>query len=170
MRAASWRSISRSSPGIDIVDDDATADDEVAQMRYRPPPAQAADRAGRNSADGTAPKWTAASSKPRTRTPLPLAQRTTSAQLAAARRGLKRTPPLGIDNVLFSVDWPYESNVAAVDFLKRQPLERHDIEKVVHLNAERVLRLMLSGSSKKPRRTDRGPQDPNTGANKRALK
>jgi predicted TIM-barrel fold metal-dependent hydrolase len=88
-------------------------------------------------------------------------------QLAAARRGLKRTPAqyltenlvvtcsgnfsppaflctvmaLGIDNVLFSVDWPYESNVAAVDFLKRQPLEQHDVEKVAHLNAERVLRL-----------------------------
>jgi predicted TIM-barrel fold metal-dependent hydrolase len=88
-------------------------------------------------------------------------------QLAARRRGLKRMPAqyltenlvvtcsgnfsapaflctvtaLGIDNVLFSVDWPYESNVAAVDFLKRQPLEQHDIEKVAHLNAERVLRL-----------------------------
>src|SRR5262245_12561101 len=88
-------------------------------------------------------------------------------RLAAARRGLKRTPAqyltenlvvtcsgnfsspaflctvmaLGIDNVLFSVDWPYESNVAAVDFLTRQPLEQHDIEKVAHLNAERVLRL-----------------------------
>jgi 2,3-dihydroxybenzoate decarboxylase len=88
-------------------------------------------------------------------------------QLAARRRGLKRTPAqyltenlvvtcsgnfsapaflctvmaLGIDNVLFSVDWPYESNVAAVDFLERQPLERHDIEKVAHLNAERVLGL-----------------------------
>jgi len=48
---------------------------------------------------------------------------------------------LGIDNVLLSVDWPYESNVAAVDFLKRQPFEQHDIEKVAHLNAERVLRL-----------------------------
>jgi len=43
--------------------------------------------------------------------------------------------------VLFSVDWPYESNVAAVDFLKCQPLEQHDIEKVARLNAERVLRL-----------------------------
>ena len=88
-------------------------------------------------------------------------------RLAAARRGLKRTPEqyltenlvvtcsgnfsapaflcsvmaLGVDNVLFSVDWPYESNVAAVDFLKRQPLDPHDMEKVAHLNAERVLRL-----------------------------
>jgi predicted TIM-barrel fold metal-dependent hydrolase len=30
---------------------------------------------------------------------------------------------------------------AAVDFLKRQPLGPHDMEKVAHLNAERVLRL-----------------------------
>ena len=48
---------------------------------------------------------------------------------------------LGIDNVLFSVDWPYESNVAAVEFLKRQQLTPADMEKVAHLNAERVLRL-----------------------------
>jgi 2,3-dihydroxybenzoate decarboxylase len=48
---------------------------------------------------------------------------------------------LGIDNVLFSVDWPYESNAGAVDFLKRQALEPHAMEKVAHLNAERVLRL-----------------------------
>jgi len=48
---------------------------------------------------------------------------------------------LGVDNVLFSVDWPYESNVAAVEFLKRQPLGPHEMEKVAHGNAERILRL-----------------------------
>ena len=48
---------------------------------------------------------------------------------------------LGIDNVLFSVDWPYELNSAAVDFLKRQALGPRDLEKVAHINAERVLRL-----------------------------
>jgi 2,3-dihydroxybenzoate decarboxylase len=47
---------------------------------------------------------------------------------------------LGVDNVLFSVDWPYESNVAAVEFLKRQPLGPHEMEKVAHGNAERILR------------------------------
>ena len=88
--------------------------------------------------------------------------------LAAARRGLKRTPldyltenlvvtcsgnfstpafactvaALGVDNVLFSVDWPYESNVAAVDFLKRQPLAPADMAKVAYRNAERVLKLL----------------------------
>jgi len=33
------------------------------------------------------------------------------------------------------------ASAAAVDFLKRQPLGPHDMEKVAHLNAERVLRL-----------------------------
>ncbi|MGE0035829.1 MAG: amidohydrolase family protein [Xanthobacteraceae bacterium] len=88
-------------------------------------------------------------------------------QLAAKRRGLKRAPieyltenlavtcsgnfsppafactvaALGIDNVMFSVDWPYESNAAAVEFLKRQPLAPADLAKVAHGNAERILRL-----------------------------
>ena len=49
---------------------------------------------------------------------------------------------LGVDNVLFSVDWPYRIEMStAVDFLKRQPLGPHDMEKVAHLNAERVLGL-----------------------------
>jgi predicted TIM-barrel fold metal-dependent hydrolase len=87
--------------------------------------------------------------------------------LAAARRGLKRRPAeyltdnlmvtcsgnfsgaaflctvmaLGVDNVMFSVDWPYESNLVAVDFLKRQALSESDLAKIAHLNAERVLRL-----------------------------
>ena len=88
-------------------------------------------------------------------------------QFATARRGLKQTlaryltenlvvtcsgnfsspaflctvMALGVDNLLFSVDWPYESNLAAVEFLKNQPLAPHDLEKVAHLNAERILRL-----------------------------
>jgi predicted TIM-barrel fold metal-dependent hydrolase len=88
-------------------------------------------------------------------------------QLAAARRGLKRRPAeyltdnlmvtcsgnfssaafvctvmaLGVDNVMFSVDWPYESNLAAVDFLNRQALSDQELAKIAHLNAERVLRL-----------------------------
>jgi predicted TIM-barrel fold metal-dependent hydrolase len=88
-------------------------------------------------------------------------------RLAAGRRGLKRSPAqyltenlvvtlsgnfsepaflctvqaMGIDKVLFSVDWPYESNTGAVGFLKRQPLSPEDLAKVAHRNAERVLRL-----------------------------
>ena len=87
-------------------------------------------------------------------------------RLAAGRRGLKRSPAqyltenlvvtlsgnfsgpaflctvqaMGIDNVLFSVDWPYEL-IGAVEFLKRQPLSVENLAKVAHRNAERVLRL-----------------------------
>jgi len=86
---------------------------------------------------------------------------------AAARRGLKKTPAqylrenlavttsgnfftpaflctvmaLGVDNVLFSVDWPYESNRTATDWFKHVPLGDHDKEKIAHLNAERILHL-----------------------------
>lgn len=88
-------------------------------------------------------------------------------QLAAKRRGLQRTPlqyltenlavtcsgnfstpaflctieTLGVDNVMFSVDWPYELNNAAVDFLQRQPLGPQDLAKIAHGNAERILGL-----------------------------
>ena len=48
---------------------------------------------------------------------------------------------LGIDNVLFSIDWPYESNRLAVDFLNGLPLAASDKEKIAHGNAERVLKL-----------------------------
>jgi predicted TIM-barrel fold metal-dependent hydrolase len=48
---------------------------------------------------------------------------------------------LGVDNVLFSVDWPYESNRTATDWFKHVPLGDQDKEKIAHLNAERILRL-----------------------------
>jgi 2,3-dihydroxybenzoate decarboxylase len=48
---------------------------------------------------------------------------------------------LGIDNVLFSIDWPYESNKIAMDFLHNLPLALSDKEKIAHGNAERVLKL-----------------------------
>lgn len=48
---------------------------------------------------------------------------------------------LGIDNVMFSIDWPYESNKIAVDFLNGLPLAAADKEKIAHGNAERVLKL-----------------------------
>jgi len=87
--------------------------------------------------------------------------------MAAQRRGLKRTPAeymvenlvvttsgnfytpaflctlmaLGSDNVLFSVDWPYEANRTAVDWLKSLPIGERDKERIAHINAERVLGL-----------------------------
>lgn len=86
---------------------------------------------------------------------------------AAARRGLKKTPAqyltenlvvtcsgqfstpaflctlltMGVDNLLFSVDWPYETNREAVEFLMHLPLADADREKIAHGNAERILRL-----------------------------
>jgi 2,3-dihydroxybenzoate decarboxylase len=48
---------------------------------------------------------------------------------------------LGVENVLFAVDWPYESNKGAVDFLMRQPLGPPDLARIAHGNAERLLGL-----------------------------
>ncbi len=47
----------------------------------------------------------------------------------------------GIDNVMFSVDWPYESNKRGVEFLHHLPFADADKEKIAHGNAERILRL-----------------------------
>jgi 2,3-dihydroxybenzoate decarboxylase len=89
------------------------------------------------------------------------------AQFSAKKRGLKRSPKeyllenlyitcsgnfanpaflcaltaFGIDNMMFSIDWPFESNKAGVEFLKHVPLSPADKEKFAHRNAERVLRL-----------------------------
>ena len=48
---------------------------------------------------------------------------------------------MGIDNLMFSVDWPFESNKAGIEFLKHVPLSPADKEKFAHGNAERALRL-----------------------------
>ena len=88
-------------------------------------------------------------------------------QLAAQRRGLKRelsdylrsnlvitcsghfstaallcsVAELGIEQVMFAVDWPYESNCEAVAFLKGLPLGAADIAKIAGGNAQALLRL-----------------------------
>jgi predicted TIM-barrel fold metal-dependent hydrolase len=48
---------------------------------------------------------------------------------------------LGADKVMFSVDWPYESNRVGVDFLKHLPVSLDDLEKIAYGNASRLLRL-----------------------------
>ena len=86
---------------------------------------------------------------------------------AAAKRGLKKTPleylrdnmlvttsgnwyepafvctllALGIDKIIFAIDWPYEPNTAGVEFLKKLSISDADREKIAHGNAERILRM-----------------------------
>jgi predicted TIM-barrel fold metal-dependent hydrolase len=86
---------------------------------------------------------------------------------SAARRGLKKTPlqylkdnllvttsgnwyepaflctllALGSDNILFAVDWPFEPNTTAMEFLKKISISDTDREKITHLNAERILKM-----------------------------
>jgi predicted TIM-barrel fold metal-dependent hydrolase len=88
-------------------------------------------------------------------------------QMDAKHRGLKKTPlqylrenlivttsgnfsfaafmctfmEMGSDKVMFSVDWPYESNLIAADFLAHLPVSAADKEKISHGNAERILKL-----------------------------
>ncbi len=51
---------------------------------------------------------------------------------------------LGADNIMFSVDWPYESNKIGTAFLDALPLSQEDRAKIAGGNAERVLRLRFS--------------------------
>jgi predicted TIM-barrel fold metal-dependent hydrolase len=85
----------------------------------------------------------------------------------AERRGLKRPPlqciqenlaittsgafsvpallcsimTIGADKIMFSVDWPYESNKVGTEFLKGLPVSEDHREKIAGRNAERLLKL-----------------------------
>ena len=48
---------------------------------------------------------------------------------------------IGTDRVLFSVDYPYASNVEGRRFLDALPVSPEDLEKIAHGNAERILKL-----------------------------
>jgi predicted TIM-barrel fold metal-dependent hydrolase len=48
---------------------------------------------------------------------------------------------LGADKVMFSVDWPYESNKAGAEFLRHLPVSANDLEKIAFRNAAALLRL-----------------------------
>ena len=47
---------------------------------------------------------------------------------------------IGIDRILFSVDYPYSDNRACKRFLENLPISPGDKEKVAHLNAEQLLK------------------------------
>jgi len=48
---------------------------------------------------------------------------------------------LGADNILFAVDYPFESNEDGVKFMDAAPLCDRDKEKIYHINAEMLLKL-----------------------------
>jgi 2,3-dihydroxybenzoate decarboxylase len=86
---------------------------------------------------------------------------------AAKRRGLKKEPieylrdnllvttsgnwfepafvctllALGADQILFAIDWPYESNKTGMEFFRKLSLSDADKHKIAHGNAERLLRI-----------------------------
>jgi 2,3-dihydroxybenzoate decarboxylase len=51
---------------------------------------------------------------------------------------------IGIKNVLFAVDYPYESTADAVQFLDSAPLAEADLAQIAHGNAERILRMQTT--------------------------
>jgi predicted TIM-barrel fold metal-dependent hydrolase len=55
----------------------------------------------------------------------------------------------GADRLLFSVDYPFGDNLAAVASLKNLPVSPEDREKIAHKNADALLRLssVQNGSS-----------------------
>jgi hypothetical protein len=69
-------------------------------------------------------------------------------QVRISTSGFSRMPAFlaafmtfGADRLLFSVDYPFGNNVAAVDFLKNLPVSAEDREKIAHKNADALLRL-----------------------------
>jgi predicted TIM-barrel fold metal-dependent hydrolase len=52
---------------------------------------------------------------------------------------LGATHAVGIDRVLFSIDYPFESSAEAVEFLCTAPSAPTDLERIAHGNAERIL-------------------------------
>jgi 2,3-dihydroxybenzoate decarboxylase len=48
---------------------------------------------------------------------------------------------LGIDRILFSVDWPYVDNQPGMDWMDRVPLSSEDKEKMFNRNARKLLKL-----------------------------
>jgi 2,3-dihydroxybenzoate decarboxylase len=51
---------------------------------------------------------------------------------------------VGVDNVMFSIDYPFEPTGKAVELIRSAALAPADKERVAHANAERILRLKRS--------------------------
>ena len=48
---------------------------------------------------------------------------------------------LGVDRIMFSVDYPYVENTQGTDWLKQLPLCAEDREKIMNGNAKRLLKM-----------------------------
>lgn len=48
---------------------------------------------------------------------------------------------IGIDNVMWAIDYPYQPSAPAVAFLESAPLAAADLQRVAHANAERIFRI-----------------------------
>lgn len=48
---------------------------------------------------------------------------------------------IGIDRIMFSVDYPYVSMKKAEEFILNSSLSEENKEKIVHLNAENLFKL-----------------------------
>jgi len=69
-------------------------------------------------------------------------------QVYITTSGLFTQPPLqvaidtfGIDNIMFSIDYPFSSNEQGRQYLDSMQLSTEDMEKLTHGNADRVLKL-----------------------------
>lgn len=58
---------------------------------------------------------------------------------------------LGLDNVMFSVDYPFQDNFAATEFLARCDLSPRDRERFAHRTAEKLLKLEGGAGSSRRR-------------------
>jgi predicted TIM-barrel fold metal-dependent hydrolase len=73
---------------------------------------------------------------------------TLKSQVHITTSGIFTLPPLmtaiqtfGIDNIMFSVDYPFSTNEEGARFLKSLPFDEKDLQKIAYENAERLLRL-----------------------------
>lgn len=69
-------------------------------------------------------------------------------QVFITTSGIFTNPPLmvaidtfGIDNIMFSVDYPFATNEQGKKFLDAMPLRIDQIEKIAHVNADKLIKL-----------------------------
>jgi predicted TIM-barrel fold metal-dependent hydrolase len=73
-------------------------------------------------------------------------------QVHITTSGFFTQPPLrialdtfGVDNIMFSVDYPFSTNEMGIDFLMATDLPAAQLEKIAHGNADKLLKLSDSG-------------------------